>query len=444
MSVYVRMLTICMTAAILFTACSSSKQPVSGKIKVMYFNEYSFGADYANLFQSSNPNIELELAELTMERMDPNNDADLQQWLEREQPDILLLSARQYKEMAREGKLLTLDDLVKQSKYSLDSITPGVLDTLKSMGDGELYGLSPTFSSTALFYNKDLFDRYHVEYPTDGMTWDEVLQIAERFAGEGEGNDRIYGLSLLPWESTPNGLLSKLDETAGLKWLDPVRMKLAADTAAHQQNAEKAVAAFQKEIIPYIDIKNQVIDMNFYKEMPFVKGRSAMYLGDFTLFKSITAELKSSNSTMNWDLVTEPVNPQYPEQSSTLALGNIFAININSPNRQAAWTFLKFAGSEELAKIKSNSTFELLSRTVAMKEMDGHSLEPFYKHKFAPVSAIPKELPLQFLQNYNQLREQQLKEVLDKQKSIHEALGTIQEEGQMLLDASLLEHKQKP
>lgn len=53
--------------------------------------------------------------------------------------------------------------------------------------------MAPSISTRALFYNKDLFDRYGVPYPTNAMTWDDVLALAKRFPTKGEGEGRIYG-----------------------------------------------------------------------------------------------------------------------------------------------------------------------------------------------------------------------------------------------------------
>ncbi|MFQ7768057.1 MAG: extracellular solute-binding protein [Fusicatenibacter saccharivorans] len=37
-----------------------------------------------------------------------------------------------------------------------------------------------------LAYNKDMFDKFGVEYPTNDWTWDDLAENARKFAG-GEG-----------------------------------------------------------------------------------------------------------------------------------------------------------------------------------------------------------------------------------------------------------------
>ncbi|MFC4306302.1 extracellular solute-binding protein [Cohnella boryungensis] len=60
-------------------------------------------------------------------------------------------------------------------------MAPTVSEYIRSIGSGRLYGLSNAYNSQALYYNKDLFDRAGVAYPRDGMNWEEVLQLAQRF-----------------------------------------------------------------------------------------------------------------------------------------------------------------------------------------------------------------------------------------------------------------------
>jgi len=50
-----------------------------------------------------------------------------------------------------------------------------------------LYGLPKYLNAVVMFYNKDLFDRFGVPYPKDGMTWDEVYDIAVRMTRTVDG-----------------------------------------------------------------------------------------------------------------------------------------------------------------------------------------------------------------------------------------------------------------
>ena len=68
------------------------------------------------------------------------------------------------------------------------------MDGMKNAGGGKLYALAPTFSSSALIYNKKMFQDAGVDFPKDGMTWDETFDLSKRLA-KGEGESRINGFS---------------------------------------------------------------------------------------------------------------------------------------------------------------------------------------------------------------------------------------------------------
>src|SRR5690606_24616722 len=51
------------------------------------------------------------------------------------------------------------------------------------------------FVNHALVYNKDIFNKFAVEYPKDHMTWDEVVELSKRLQRMDNGV-QYYGLGL--------------------------------------------------------------------------------------------------------------------------------------------------------------------------------------------------------------------------------------------------------
>ena len=58
--------------------------------------------------------------------------------------------------------------------------------------NGDVYGLPYDFGPYIIYYNKDLFDKHGVEYPTSSMTWDEFLEKCRALTGDGD-----YGFATL-------------------------------------------------------------------------------------------------------------------------------------------------------------------------------------------------------------------------------------------------------
>src|SRR5690606_32032237 len=68
-------------------------------------------------------------------------------------------------------------------------------DIQRSMADGGIYGLPLTTGAMVFLYNKDVFDRFGVDYPTDDMSWDDVYDLAKRLTVVDDGV-QYKGISL--------------------------------------------------------------------------------------------------------------------------------------------------------------------------------------------------------------------------------------------------------
>src|SRR5439155_215825 len=54
-----------------------------------------------------------------------------------------------------------------------------------------LYALPKGYTPLLVVYNKDLFDRARIPYPTDDWTWDDFLRIAQRLTRDTDGDGVI-------------------------------------------------------------------------------------------------------------------------------------------------------------------------------------------------------------------------------------------------------------
>src|SRR5699024_10668784 len=78
-----------------------------------------------------------------------------------------------------------LDDLIEQFNFDLDAIDPALVQFLRNQNpEGKITALPYNKTVWATFYNKDIFDTFDVPYPTDGMTWNEMPDLAKQVTGE--------------------------------------------------------------------------------------------------------------------------------------------------------------------------------------------------------------------------------------------------------------------
>jgi multiple sugar transport system substrate-binding protein len=83
--------------------------------------------------------------------------------------------------------------LIKKYKYDTNRLDPSVVGLSKQMAGGGIYDIPTSMSPAALVYNKDLFDKFGVAYPKDGMNWDEVFELAKKMT-RNEGGVQYRGL----------------------------------------------------------------------------------------------------------------------------------------------------------------------------------------------------------------------------------------------------------
>jgi multiple sugar transport system substrate-binding protein len=81
-----------------------------------------------------------------------------------------------------------LDEWVEQYDVDLSRVNPEYLDVLRTFDEeNQLWALPVNYHPWVLHYNKDVFDRFGVDYPTDGMYWHEVIDLAAQVSGELDG-----------------------------------------------------------------------------------------------------------------------------------------------------------------------------------------------------------------------------------------------------------------
>lgn len=109
-------------------------------------------------------------------------------------PDIILES-RNYVDanIIGNGLQYDLSDMIKKYKFDGSRIQKPILQQMiNSNSSGKLYGLPLSVVPFITFYNKDIFDKFGVPYPTDGMIWDQTYEIAKKLTRT-EGGTAYHG-----------------------------------------------------------------------------------------------------------------------------------------------------------------------------------------------------------------------------------------------------------
>ncbi len=227
--------------------------------------------------------------------------------------------------------------LEKEGVNADDVFTEGMLAPYYRP-DGKLEGMPLLENVFVLAYNKDLFDQFGVDYPTDDWTWDDLKEAAEKFVS-GEGADATYGI-VNHWVEPNFALICE----GGSPYSD--------DLQTLELNTPEVAAGLDLfgELVQSKAMPDDTAAKSLPKEQLFVSGHAAMYpLGGFET-KLIADEI---GDNFNWDVVTMPKVKDGGTNNVMYATG--YSMLKTSENKDAAWTFLKEVGyeNEDMAEVTS-------------------------------------------------------------------------------------------
>ncbi|NUL83569.1 MAG: extracellular solute-binding protein [Armatimonadetes bacterium] len=146
-------------------------------------------------FEARNPGIRIEFVKTNegrkVDTMIAGGDA----------PDILSVGMERAPYYAAAGALRDLNDLMTDAdREALKAAFPV---TVQAFRQGKVqYALPWGYVPFVLFYNKNLFDRFGIPYPSDDWTWDDYRKAAQSLTRDldGDGITDLFGASFAQWQ----------------------------------------------------------------------------------------------------------------------------------------------------------------------------------------------------------------------------------------------------
>lgn len=247
-----------------------------------------------------------------------------------------------------------ISDLIKTYNFDLDTIDESIINLQRQLADGGIYGLPAFIGAAGLYYNKDIFDKFAVEYPTDNMTWDEVYDLAVQLT-RSDGDEQYYGFAN---HHTSYFNANQLSE-------DPINPETLEATLT-TDGWVKIIQNFARFwTIPGNDIAEATI-ANFNNT-----GNVAMAATYTAAFGSTPGE-----AVINWDVVRIPDFPELPNVGPQ-AYPNYWHMSSISENRNAAFEVIAFVASEDFQKSLNNRGLATALRDKNLHEQYGQDLPHF-------------------------------------------------------------------
>lgn len=255
-------------------------------------------------------------------------------------PDVWLSDGVYVMKYAQRGAAKDLTDWIARDLkadeyYGLD---------FNKDADGRYWGVPQGIQVGVLFYNKELFDKAGVAYPSDEWTWEDLKSSAAKLTvdaggktAEDSGFDAAsvnqFGLTFF---SITEGWFSVMKSYGG-GTLDEKAENSIINSPENKQAFEWMVDGMQRGII------TDPVDLKSFQSNTavFPSGSAAMRIG-------IYARVQAANEAgLNYDVTLLPKGPDGKRVSPVIA--NSWVVNQKSSDEkaEAAWEWIKYWATED-------------------------------------------------------------------------------------------------
>jgi|GEM_PF-4810323 len=354
----------CLPTAILKPTRENSE--TSGRLKVLlaasqnryyqYTAQSFFEKIYTDPFKLQYPKIQIEVIPITDISKTASGELDLEsikQLITDERPDFIYMNAEQYDALAAENLLTRLDTIIERDKLDLDVFYSPVL---QSLDKGGYYGLSPSFDSLALFYNKSIFDAKDIEYPKSGMNWEEWLQLASQFSVQETGDTRAFGVSQPPYSRLGGLELFRFTgESVGLS-----RWDAASEQEMGQWSSllDRFAALYRSGSIAPPEARQFAVSQSDHGNDAFMQGNAAMTIRGADFFRNLLEVAREPGKITDWGVVPLPISPDHTERTLGFSTYEVYGIPAEARNPEAAWTLLRYICGDSQAKLAMEPPFK--------------------------------------------------------------------------------------
>ena len=280
-------------------------------------------------------------------------------------PDVFQGCCAFFPGWAQQGHLLDLRPFVEAD---LEQATIDDWDQAQYraffLKDGQQYGLPKYHGGLALYYNKDLFDEYGLDYPTASWDHDNYLAAMKRLTQDrdGDGQTDLWGSMLdISWDRVQmhvNGWGGHLVDPD-----DPARCLMAEPEAMAAMEWIRARMWDDKVMATFLDVQN-------------IQTRDAFATGQVAMVEDGSWALRDILEKSTFRVGVAPF-PAGPVRRVTLATTDGFGIYAGTQHPEAAWELLKFLISKDYGRAMAQANFLQPARASLVEEWVGFIRQEF-------------------------------------------------------------------
>ncbi|MEO8287950.1 MAG: sugar ABC transporter substrate-binding protein [Chloroflexota bacterium] len=301
---------------------------LSGELSFLVFGEPAEAkafVDVAKGFQEANPQVKINTDAVPSQ---PNHLLKLATaFAAGDPPDVWVIDYRRFGLLQNAGVVEPAEPYLEQS--TVISATDFYTKPLQPFTvDGQLQCVPMNMSSLEVYYNKDLFDRAKVPYPTADWTWDDFLRDAKAITALSTPDEKIYGVGIDP----------QLIRLAPFVWQNggdivddlqhPTRLTL--DTP----EAKEAFQWFVDLEMKHHVVATQEENVSEKDQTRFMFNTLGMWL----LSRRVVPALRTT-SGFTWDVAPLPMG----KEKAGILHSDAYCISRASKNKELAWKFVEYA-----------------------------------------------------------------------------------------------------
>ncbi|GAA3411173.1 ABC transporter substrate-binding protein [Paenibacillus hodogayensis] len=286
-------------------------------------------------------------------------------------PDLIFTTYPQIKINRELGTAQDLNDMIQKFKMDTGKFDPAALQTSKIYGNSDhLFALPFSLNFLATFYNKDLFDKFGVAYPKEGITWDEAIQLSKSF-------DRT--LENISYRGLMTNGASDLSTQLSLPYVNAGTNKAQLTT-----DGWKRLLDLLKAINDVPGNKGATLDH-------FLKDQTLAMVASYDARFAALEKLQGTSGQFNWNVTQYPSYPDKPNVSLASS-GHFLIVSSLGKHKEEAFQVVDLLTSDDIQKlITENGRFtSLKNETIKslygknMKSMQGKDIKAVFKSAFSP------------------------------------------------------------
>lgn len=328
-----------------------STDPVTLKlyVNVVRLSDLEYQTFFLEPLKRKHPNITLEKIEGNLEEIVASGDL----------PDIIVSDNDWHMPLKQLDLPLDLTDLVKKFQVNLSLLNQEAVKAVQNLEPGQLQGIPFSLNQGALFYNRDIFEKFGVEYPKDDMLWSDVMDLHKRLT-RNEGGVQYIGVDL----RFPDHVVSPYTQA----FVDPVTNKALIDIPLYRKVLELFDQMYSQP--GYIGPNNKYA----YGPAGFVTDKiQAMQPDWVTKIVSDLLQAEEDGLAPNWDIVT---NPTFEDKvgKGRHALADMLVITKGSKYpEQAMQVVTMLISHEQQMDISSHSRVTVLNDEKVKKQFGANN-----------------------------------------------------------------------